>query len=44
MNGEQLSKRVVLSEENQLLHNRIEELIVSDDSCTGVEWRALWIM
>ena len=41
MNGEQLSKRVVLSEENQLLHNRIEELIVSDDSCTGEEWRAL---
>ena len=41
MNGEQLSKRVVLSEENQFLHNRIEELIVSDDSCTGEEWRAL---
>ena len=28
MNNEQLSKRVVLNEENQLLHNHIEELIV----------------
>ena len=41
MNDEQLSKRVVLSEENQLLHNRIEELIVSSNSCNGREWSAL---
>ena len=40
-NDEQLSKRVVLSEENQLLHNRIEELIVQDKSCNGREWSAL---
>ena len=40
MNGEQLSKRVVVNEENQFLHNHIEELIVSN-SCTGREWRAL---
>ena len=38
MNNEQMSKRVVLSEENQLLHNHVEELIVSDKSCNGREW------
>ena len=38
MNDEQLNKRVVLSENNQLLHNRIEELIVKDNSCNGKEW------
>ena len=41
MTNEQLSKRVVLSEENQLLHNHIEELIVSNNSCNGREWNAL---
>ena len=41
MNNEQLSKRVVLSEENQLLHNHIEELIVGNNSCNGREWSAL---
>ena len=41
MNNEQLSKSVVLSEENQLLHNHIEELIVSNSSCNGKEWNAL---
>ena len=40
MNDEQLSKRVVLNEENQLLHNRIEELIVENNSCNGREWNA----
>ena len=39
MNNEQPSKKVVLSEENQFLHNRIEELIVSNNSCNGREWR-----
>ena len=39
MNDEQPSKRVVLTEENQLLHNRVEELIVNNDSCNGREWR-----
>ena len=38
MNNERLSKRVELSEENQLLHNHVEELIVSDKSCNGREW------
>ena len=41
MNDEQLSKRVVLSEENQLLHNHIEELIVENNSCNKPEWTAL---
>ena len=41
MNDEHLSKRVVLNEENQLLHNHIEELIVSSKSCNGREWRVL---
>ena len=41
MDDEQLSKRVVLNEENQCLHNRIEELIVIDESCNGREWSVL---
>ena len=41
MNNEQLSKRVVVNEENQFLHNHIEELIVSNNSCNGPEWSAL---
>ena len=41
MNDEQLSKRVVLNDENQLLHNHIEELIVENNSCNGPEWNAL---
>ena len=41
MNDEQLSKRVVLNEENQLLHSHIEELIVENNSCNGPEWAAL---
>ena len=41
MNGEQLSKRVVVNEENQFLHNHIEKLIVKDNSCKGNEWSAL---
>ena len=41
MNSEPLSKRVVVNEENQLLHNHIEELIVSNNSCNGREWSVL---
>ena len=41
MNNEPLSKRVVVNEENQLLHNHIEELIVENNSCNGPEWTAL---
>ena len=41
MNDEHLSKRVVLDEENQFLHNHLEELIVENNSCNGMEWTAL---
>ena len=41
MNDQQLSKRVLISHENQLLHNHVEELIVSDECCNGEEWRVL---
>ena len=41
MKNEQLSKRVVVNEENQFLHNHIEELIVSNGCCNGREWTAL---
>ena len=41
MNNEPLSKRVVVNEENQFLHNHIEELIVSHNSCDGPEWTTL---
>ena len=37
----QIEKRVVLNEENQLIHNHIEELIVENNSCNGPEWAAL---
>ena len=37
----QIEKRVVLNEENQLLHSHIEELIVESNSRNGIEWRAL---
>ena len=37
----EIEKRVVLNEWNQLLHSRIEELIVSMKSCNGREWSAL---
>ena len=37
----QIEKRVVLNEENQLLHSYIEELIVENNSCNGPEWAAL---
>ena len=35
---EMIEKCVLLNEENQLLHSRIEELIVSNNSCNGQEW------
>ena len=41
MNNEPLSKHVVVNEENQLLHNHIQELIVENNSCNGPEWTAL---
>ena len=41
VNDEQMSKRVVLNEANQLLHYHIEELIVSNNSCNEPEWSVL---
>ena len=41
VNDEQLSRRVVVNEDNLLLHNHIEELIVSHNSCDGPEWTTL---
>lgn len=41
MGDEPVIKRVVLNEENQFLHNHIEELIIQDSSCNGPEWTAL---
>ena len=41
MDDEQLSKRVVLTEENQCLHNHITELFIQDNSCNGREWSVL---
>ena len=41
VNDEHAEKQVVLSEENQLLHNRVEVLIVKDNSCNGTEWKVL---
>ena len=37
----QIEKRVVLNEENQFLHNHVEELIVENNSCNVMEWTAL---
>ena len=38
LNDEPLRKRVVVSEEHLFLHNRVEELIVSNNTCNGREW------
>ena len=40
MNDKPLEKRVEIMRANQLLHNRIEELIVSNGCCNGREWSA----
>ena len=41
INDELLGKRVILNEENQCLHNRIEELTVQYHCCNGREWIVL---
>ena len=41
VNDKQSSTRVVLNEENQHLHNHIEELIVQGKNCNGREWTVL---
>lgn len=39
--GHTFEKHIVVTEENQQIHNYIEELIVSDNCCNGEEWTAL---
>ena len=41
VNDEGLRKKVMLNEENQLLHNHIIKLVVRDNSCNGREWNVL---
>lgn len=41
INDEYLETKLVLDKANQLLHNHIEELIVSDDCCNEKEWEVL---
>ena len=41
VNNRPLSMRVELTDKNPVLHNRIEELIVKNNSCNGKEWESL---
>lgn len=41
INDEYLETKLVLDKANQLLHNHIEELIVSDGCCNEKEWEVL---
>ncbi len=41
VNNRPLSMRVELTDKNPVLHNRIEELIVKNNSCNGKEWKSL---
>ena len=41
MNDQHISRRMMLKEENQLLHSRIEKLIVKDHSCNERKWATL---
>ena len=41
MNDDHVEKRMVMNDENQFLHNCIEELIVSNRSCNGIDWIGL---
>ena len=38
---EQLETRVVITPENEVLHNHIEELVVSDGCCNGSKWNGI---
>ena len=38
---EQLEMRVVITPENEVLHNHIEELVVSDGCCNGSNWNGI---
>ena len=41
VNNRPLLTRVELTDKNPVLHNRVEELIVKDNSCNGKEWKSL---
>ena len=41
LDNDHVEKRMVMNDETEFLHNHIEELIVSDDSCDGREWSVL---
>ena len=41
MNGEHLERSISLSPDNEVLYNRIEELIVKSDCCNSEEWKEL---
>ena len=41
MNGEHLERSISLSPDNEVLYNRIEELIVKSDCCNSKEWKEL---
>ena len=41
MNNRPLLTRVELTDKNPVLHNRIEELVVKNNSCNGKEWKSL---
>ena len=41
VNNRPLLTRVEMTDKNPVLHNRIEELIVKDNSCNGKEWKSL---
>ena len=41
VNNRPLSMRVELTDKNPVLHNRIEELVVKNNSCNGKEWKSL---
>ena len=41
VNNRPLLTRVELTDKNPVLHNRIEELVVKNNSCNGKEWKSL---
>ena len=41
LNDEHLERRVVITSECAVLHNRIEELVVNDGCCNEEEWKVL---
>ena len=39
ISNEWVEKRIEICEETQFFHNRLEELVICDESCNGQEWR-----